>query len=220
MPLTLGYWGIKGLGEICRITAHLAGAEYTEWNPSSPQEWAEKKATLNTPYPNLPFIDHDGKVLTESVAICHYLAKTFRPELAGNTHEEEAQIHQAIGVTTDIRTEIFKAMFNPDHKTALANAAASGKVPDKIAALSKALGDGHYLVGGHVTIADAILVYFIHFINIVYSSAELESPFAHHANIVAYETHFWALPELQALVASDAFKRPVMPPTMVPWIKF
>ena len=111
-------------------------------------------------------------------------------------------------------------MFNPDYKTALTNAAASGKIPDKIAALSKALGDNHYLVGGHVTIADAILVYFIQFINIVYASAELESPFSHHANIVAYETHFWTLPEVQSHVASDAFKRPVMPPTMVPWLKF
>lgn len=111
-------------------------------------------------------------------------------------------------------------MFNPEYKTALTTAAASGKVPDKIAALSKGLGDAQYIVGGHATIADVYLAYHIHFINIVYASAEVESPFAHHANLVAHEAHFWTLPELQAHVASDAWKRPIMPPTMLPWIKF
>lgn len=220
MPFTLGYWGIKGLGELVRITGHLAGAEFTEWNPESPQAWGEKKATLNTAYPNLPFIEHDGFVLTESGAIPWYIARKFRADLAGNSAEEEAQIHQIIGVVNDIKGEIFKAVFNPDHKGALTTAAASGKLPDKIAALSKGLGDGHFFVGGHVTLADVFVAYFIHLINIFYSSAEVESPFSHHANLVAFETHFWALPELQAHVASDAWKRPVMPPTMLPWVKF
>ena len=35
MPLTIGYWGIKGLGELVRLTALLAGAEYTEYTPAN-----------------------------------------------------------------------------------------------------------------------------------------------------------------------------------------
>jgi glutathione S-transferase len=90
MPLTIGYWGIKGLGELVRLSALLAGAEYTDYHPAGPEAWAEKKATLNTALPNLPFIDHNGFILTESGAIPWYIARTHKPELAGHNVQEEA----------------------------------------------------------------------------------------------------------------------------------
>lgn len=91
-PVTFGYWGVKANGEISRLTLALSGAEYTEWNPKSPQEWGEKKSTLKTPYPNLPFLEHGGFVLTESGAVPWYIARMFRSDLAGVNPKEEALI--------------------------------------------------------------------------------------------------------------------------------
>jgi glutathione S-transferase len=127
---------------------------------------------------------------------------------------------QIQGILSDLKAEVFKAAFNPEYKTALAAAAASGKVPNKIAALAKHLGEQHYAVGNHVTIADVFLAYHVYFIKHIYASADLECPFAAHANLIAAEAHFWALPQIAPHVASDAWKRPFLPPTMAPWLKF
>lgn len=220
MPITVGYWGIKGLGELVRLTALVAGAEFTEYNPAGPEAWAEKKATLNTSFPNLPFLEHDGFVLTESGAIPWYLARTNKPDLAGNNIQEETQILQIQGVLSDLKAEVFKAAFSPEYKTSLGTAAAAGKIPNKIAALSKQLGENVYLVGNHVTIADIFLAYHLYFIKNIYASADLESPLAAYPNLLAAEANFWALPQVAPHVASDAFKRPFLPPTMAPWLKF
>lgn len=108
-------------------------------------------------------------------------------------------------------------MSSSDYKAELTTA--SGKIQDKVAALSKALGTSQYLVGGHVTLADVFLAYNTYFINKVFSSAEVKSPFSEHKNLGAHETHFWSLKELQGYLASDSWKRPLVPPNMFPWVK-
>lgn len=208
--ITLGYWGVKANGEISRLTLAFAGVEFTEWNPKTPQEWGEKKGTLKSEFPNLPFLEHGDFVLTESGAIPWYVARRFKPSLAGVNPAEEAQIRQIIGVIGDAREEVNKAMATADYKTALT--AASGKIEGKIAALSKKLGAAQYLVGEHVTLADIFLAYNAYFINKVFASAEVKSPFAQHANLGKHEAHFWTLKELQGYLASESWKKPLVPP--------
>lgn len=221
MSVELGYWGIKGLAEVSRLTLKLAGVDFSEYNPESPQAWGERKASGEFEYPNLPFINVDGFKLTESGAIPWFVAKKFKPSLAGNTIEEEAQVQQVIGVIGDLKTELFKAMFTPDYKAALiAAAAADGKIATKLNHLKHALGDGHYLVGGHLTLADVTLAYFASVFHSVFESAEAECPFTHHATLLAHEQNVWSQPELVEYVASAHWKKPIMPPTMVPWLKF
>lgn len=220
MPVTLGYWGIKGLAEYARLTLALAGVEFDEYNPTSPQAWGEKKATLASNFPNLPYIDVDGHVLTESGAIPWFVAKKFKPSLAGSSIEEEAEILQIQGVLGDIKNEIFKAMFTPDYKDALTKALAEGgKIPTKIAALAKHVDGKAHAVGSNVTIADVFIAYTLFIVSSVYTSAELECPLHSHTGLCTYLKGFWDLPEVAAHAGSDAGKRPIMPPTMVSWLK-
>jgi glutathione S-transferase len=219
MPVTLGYWGIKGLAEYSRLTLLLAGVEFNEYNPESPQAWGEKKATLASSFPNLPYIDVDGHVLTESGAIPWFVAKKFKPCLAGSTPEEEAEILQIIGVLGDLRTEVFKFLFSPEYKEGLAKAATEGKIPAKLAALAKHVEGKHFAVGGHATIADIFIAYTLYITSTVYTSAELECPVAAHG-LSSFVAGVWALPELTAHVHGPNWSKPIMPPTMVSWLKY
>jgi glutathione S-transferase len=220
MPITFGYWGIKGLGEPTRLVLTLAGQTWEEYNPASREAWGEAKATSTQDFPNLPYIDVDGYQISESSAIPWYIAKKFRADLAGNTIEEEGQILQVIGVLNDVKSELFKCVFNPEYKDLLTKAGAEGKVPQKLALLSKFLGENSFLVGNHVTIADVWVAFFSHFFGIIFSSAEVPNPFEKHANLIAHEANFFAQTELAEYVASPAWKKPPMPPTAVPWVKF
>lgn len=220
MPITFGYWGIKGLGELTRLTLTLAGQTWDEYNPEDREAWGVKKAELGFDFPNLPYIQDGDLKLSESGAIPWYIAKKYRADLAGNTIEEEAQIWQAIGVINDIKTELFKVVFSPEYKEGLTKAGAEGKVPEKLALLTASIGEEGFLVGGHVTIADIFLAYFAHFFGIIYTSAEVTNPFVTNAGIAAHQAKVWGLEELTAYVASDAWKKPPLPPTALPWVKF
>lgn len=85
----LGYWPIKGLGEISRWVLAYTGTPYNEFNGG--EDWQDVKPTLGLDFPNLPFLKHGDFNVTESTAIPGYIAQTFgKPELLGNTPKEQA----------------------------------------------------------------------------------------------------------------------------------
>ena len=112
MPITLGYWNIKGFAEVVRFVLALADQEYTEVNHTL-QEWGALKAE-NTilDFPNLPYlILEDGFKFTETYAICQYLARTYMTDLVGADLKEDALINQTIGVLMDLRSIFMPAVF-------------------------------------------------------------------------------------------------------------
>jgi glutathione S-transferase len=180
-----------------------------------------KKPTLNTEFPNLPFIDIDGFVLTESTAIPWLVAKKFKPCLAGNTPEEEAQIIQILGVIGDLRSDLLKSMFSEDYKSGLAKSFAEGVVKAKLAALAKRVTGKQFAVGGHATIADVFIAFNLYFTSTVFTSAGLPCPVATHPGFAVYSKGIWDLPELSPRYYSDAWKNtPIAPPTIVSWLKW
>lgn len=57
---------------------------------------------VETPFGQLPFLEHNGKTVNQSVAIARYLAKIVN--LAGNDEWENLEIDAIVDTVNDLRT--------------------------------------------------------------------------------------------------------------------
>jgi glutathione S-transferase len=73
--ITLGYWGIRGRGQIPRHLLAYSGLPFTEKVYKAFEEYAGEKFNLGIDFPNLPYlIDGDVKI-SETWAVCRYILK-------------------------------------------------------------------------------------------------------------------------------------------------
>jgi glutathione S-transferase len=100
MPLTIGYWKIRGLASNIRF--QLAYSGITDYNMVEYEQgdgpnfdgsaWFGVKPTLGLDFPNIPYlIDGDFK-MTEGLAIHKYLADKYKPALLGNDAAQRGQV--------------------------------------------------------------------------------------------------------------------------------
>lgn len=108
------YFNARGRGERIRLLFALAGVEYEdvriEWE--SP-EWKKLKSTI--PFGQLPILEEDGKILTQSKTIARYLSKKLGKDLticllidlgfSGKNPWEEAQVDSIIDFLLDFFDE-------------------------------------------------------------------------------------------------------------------
>lgn len=74
--MILGYWGIRGRGQVLRLLLAYTGAEWTEKKYFSPNDWkgiGKDQTSLGLTFPNLPYLIHEDFKLTESRAIMNYI---------------------------------------------------------------------------------------------------------------------------------------------------
>lgn len=64
-----------------------------------PQSWYSKSFSAS-PFGKVPTLEFDGRVITDSVAICRYLAS--KAGIGAANAEEDLQIDQVIGATKDL----------------------------------------------------------------------------------------------------------------------
>ena len=81
MP-TLGYWKIRGLGEMVRLVLEVLEQPYEnvyyeqgEGPEFSREEWMSVKFTLGLDFPNLPYLQHGDFQMTETIPIMKYLCE-------------------------------------------------------------------------------------------------------------------------------------------------
>merc|ERR1712127_501887 len=97
------YFNLRGRAEPTRLILAQAGAEYEEvripWGGFTPsEEWLKVKPSV--PMGQVPFMEVDGKMICQSMAIARYCAKKYG--LAGATDLEAALADRAVDAVEDL----------------------------------------------------------------------------------------------------------------------
>lgn len=122
---TLGYWGIRGLGQPIRAMLACAGVPFSEIRlgvlpdgtlmdkDAEEEDWATVRSTLESPFPNLPFLIHTSAgasiTLTQSNTILRYLARQL--DFYGDSERERTEIDQLQDQAYDFRNEIVQTAY-------------------------------------------------------------------------------------------------------------
>ena len=215
--LELGYWAIRGLGQPIRNLLTYLGIKFEDKRFGNPEEWQKVKSTLNTDFPNLPYLRCGEKVTTESEAIFLGIClQNKREDLIGSTIEERVIINQLMGVIRDVNTSESRVLMAPDQTEEKAISQFESSVLPLLQKLAKRLGTNKFLTG-KLSMADFFLYVLIDFLNALDSKSYLgKVPI-----FFSYMENFRNIPELKNYLASDLMKNTLfIPPfAQLPWIK-
>jgi glutathione S-transferase len=154
--IKLTYFDGKGRIEAARLILVAAGKKFEDIRFSE-EDWPKFKP--RAPFGQAPFLELDGHVYAQSLAIKTFLAREFG--FHGQTNLESLQIDQVTQLVEDFTNVSLKAMFAGDEavvKEAVAKVKAedSPKFLGFFEKLLKENGTG-YFVGNRLTLADIIV---------------------------------------------------------------
>ncbi|XP_048740132.1 probable glutathione S-transferase 9 [Ostrea edulis] len=152
----LHYFAVRGRGELIRMLFILAKVDFQDIrvNEGGVDEWEEYRH--GTPTGELPFLEVDGKQLTQSLTIARYLARKFG--LAGDTNWEQALVEQIVDTCDDLRAENAKIIHERDEsklkylKSKMTEEVLP-KFQNRLTRFLQQHGD-RYFVGSKITLAD------------------------------------------------------------------
>jgi glutathione S-transferase len=154
----LVYFDFRGKGEPLRWIFAYAGVKFDDHRINY-QDWPSLKASL--PFPLLPYLEVDGKLLPQSGAIARYLAKQYG--LAGKNDWEAAEADAVVGCTDDAFSGA-RAWFqekDEKKKAAMQSNFCNEVLPPYLQGLERKLKENsngqNYLVGGSPTWADFVV---------------------------------------------------------------
>eukprot|EP01016_Furgasonia_blochmanni_P004222 TRINITY_DN11636_c0_g1_i1.p1 TRINITY_DN11636_c0_g1~~TRINITY_DN11636_c0_g1_i1.p1 ORF type:complete len:218 (-),score=62.04 TRINITY_DN11636_c0_g1_i1:122-775(-) len=200
--VTLGYWGIRGLGEIARLLLELTETPYTDKRYTNHEEWfATDKPGLKTTFANLPYLKDGERVVTESAAISlHIVLSSGKTELLGKSIDDKVLVAQLKGVIVDGRAPLFKEAMSENYlEVAKKNLEENSK--NALKRLSASLGEKQYLVGDYVTLVDAYMLEFLEHALAIDANALKEFP-----NLAGLHKRYLEIPQIKAYRESDRFK--------------
>lgn len=157
--LVFAYWNCQALGHPTRLLLAYHNVDFDEIIYEEDDDWFKRdKPTLNTPFPNLPYIKDGDNIVTESSAVIQYAAlKTGKEELLGKNHQDAITAAQIAGVLRDLLKEIFTLASNKEFAT-VKDKVLEEKIAPFFDKLSKALGEKEYCLG-YLTYVDFQLAY-------------------------------------------------------------
>nr|XP_020032558.1 glutathione S-transferase Mu 1-like isoform X2 [Castor canadensis] len=119
MPMTLGYWDIRGLTHAIRLFLEYTDSSYEEKLYSmgdapdyDRSQWLSEKFTLGLDFPNLPYLIDGARKITQSNAILRYIAR--KHDLCGQTEEEKIRVDILENQVMDTRLQLVMLCYNPD----------------------------------------------------------------------------------------------------------
>jgi|APGre2960657423_1045063.scaffolds.fasta_scaffold140088_1 glutathione S-transferase len=136
---------------------HYAAGPAPDFDKS---QWTDVKFTLGMEFPNLPYlIDEDFKI-SESSAICKYIAAKWRPELLGANPHQQGHAEMLLQYVMKLKeTSTMGAYMGKTREEVYTNCA------DQITAIVGWLGEKTWLTGDSVTWLDFFFFELLDYIN-------------------------------------------------------
>ena len=173
--ITLGYWGIRGLGQPIRFLLVSADVPFSEvrlgvlqdgtilHENKEGEDWGRVRSKLDMPFPNLPYlIDTSGAFpvsLSQSNAILRYLARRF--DFYGDSETDRIEIDILQEQAYDFRNEIIDTAYTLGEGYAAAYEHFSNNtLPQFLDGFENYLTNrdhGKYFVGSRLSLVDFVL---------------------------------------------------------------
>ncbi|XP_069862332.1 glutathione S-transferase Mu 2 [Dipodomys merriami] len=157
MPVTLGYWDIRGLAHAIRLLLEYTDTSYEEKKYSmgdapdyDRSQWLSEKFKLGLDFPNLPYLIDGAHKITQSNAILRYIAR--KHNLCGETEEEKIRVDILENQAWDTRVQLGTICYSPDFEK-LKPEFLEG-LPDKMKLFSQFLGKRPWFAGDKITFVD------------------------------------------------------------------
>ncbi|XP_038958007.1 glutathione S-transferase, mu 6-like isoform X1 [Rattus norvegicus] len=161
MPMTLGYWDIRGLGQAIRLLLEYTGSSYEEKRYTmgdapdyDRSQWLSEKFKLGLDIPNLPYLIDGSHKITQSNAILRYLGR--KHNLCGETEEERLRVDILENQAVDTRRQLSMVCYSPEFEKRKPEYLEG--LPDKMKLYSEFLGKQLWFAGNKITYVD-FLVY-------------------------------------------------------------
>ncbi|KAG3281314.1 glutathione S-transferase Mu 1 [Ictidomys tridecemlineatus] len=159
MPMTLGYWNIRGLAHPIRLLLEYTDSSYEEKKYTmgdapdyDRSQWLNEKFKLGLDFPNLPYLIDGPHKITQSNAILRYLAR--KHNLCGETEEEKIRVDILENQVVDVRMHFIMLCYNPDFEKKKPEYLET--LPEKIKLFSQFLGKRPWFAGDKITYVDFI----------------------------------------------------------------
>lgn len=111
----LGYWGIRGRGQVPRLLLAYIGADWEETTYKDAGSWfGGDKVNMDLDFPNLPYLIKGDIRLTESSAIIRFIGG-MKPELLGKTEKDIAHVDMIMSMLDDLYNPTFSLFFSPNY---------------------------------------------------------------------------------------------------------
>lgn len=205
--IKLGYWGIRGAGQVSRLLLAYTKADWENIAYADPNEWFGKdKNNLGLDFPNLPYLIHGDIKTSESSAIARYIIEiSDKKELLGKDLKDQTRVNELVGVWTDIRTPVGGLFFDKDWESKLP--AVWEKVKPKLDAFEKYVGNKDWALG-YLTLVDFIVAELSNHFEKIYPEE-----YKNYPSLQRIRDNFNNLAEIKEYYDSpNAIKGPFLPP--------
>ncbi|KAG3281311.1 glutathione S-transferase Mu 2, transcript variant X2 [Ictidomys tridecemlineatus] len=159
MPMTLGYWDIRGLAHAIRLLLEYTDSSYEEKRYTmgdapdyDRSQWLDEKFKLSLDFPNLPYLIDGVHKITQSNAILRYIAR--KHNLCGETGEEKTRVDILENQAMDTRMQLAMVCYSPDFEKKKPEYLET--LPEKMKLYSQFLGKHPWFAGDKITFVDFI----------------------------------------------------------------
>ena len=210
MTLNLYYWSIRGLNEFLVTLAEYVGIQYKYHKVADRETWNVEKQVLVSKgfeFPNLPYTEHNGQYLSESIAILTQIAILGKREDLVPSAAQIVRFLELNGVISDLAGAItgpgYSAKSNEELQAAIQ--ATINRYPTRIPSLVALVTKHTWILGDNLSILDFKFAEVVERMLDMDKEVGLKGFGVDLTPLRAYLDSFLALPKVKEYRASDRF---------------